>query len=243
MSNSINRDLTSEVKNLCDNTATDAVSSAEEVWDFFCSAVNNEAVAQVTESIPQTASAGTAEPHSGSQDPSPSETGAENADPQSNEDNNGSGGSGVNRTAVIVGAVLGGLIGVALIVGIVLFIRRKKNAEAQHDSPSTPPDYRGHPELDGSSSEVGPGKTDVSEGTAELPPDSLRPELQAHSHGDRLIPFHQPHEMDGTAPTGWSAHSPTNNVSPLSPEERLDGANWQPRATEAYEIDSTPIRG
>ena len=241
MSNSINRELTSEVKNLCDNTATDAVSSAEEVWDFFCSAVNNEAVAQVTESISQTASGGTAEPHSGSDNPSPSETGAGALDPQDNEDSNGSGG-GMNRTAVIVGAVLGGLIGVALIIGAVLFIRRKKNAKAQQDSASAPPEYLGHPELDGSSSEVGAGKAGVSEGAAELSPDSRRPELQAHSHGDRLIPFHEPHEMDGTAPAGWSAHSPTSNVSPLSPDERLDGANWQTRTTEAYEIDSRPIQ-
>lgn len=43
--------ISSSVKFRCDSTATDDVSSAIDVWDFYCSAANDEVTASgVTES-------------------------------------------------------------------------------------------------------------------------------------------------------------------------------------------------
>lgn len=253
MSVSVKRDLTSEVKNLCGNTKTDEVSSADEVYDFYCSAVEDLVVAQVTESIPQTEEMKTAASRTGSGESSPSETGSGggdgNSDSQNGDNNNSGGGGSVNKTAVIVGSVLGGVIGIALILGIAWFIRRKnKKAKMGQSGPSSPSEYRGISELHSSHSGAHPNK-DITGGEAlELSSEERRQELQAHSHADRLVPFHKPHEMDGSTvehSTGSLQSPPRSHdgVSPLSPEQReRREMGWQSGPTETYEMDSESAR-
>lgn len=246
MSFSVKRDLTSEVKNLCDTTATDDVSSADEVWDFYCSAVEDLVVAEVTESISQTLPTGTAESRTGSGDSNPSETGKGNSESES--DGEGGGGT-VNKTAVIVGSVLGGVIGIALIIGIAFFIRRKKKkARNEHGGTSSPSEYSGVPELHdtGSNSGVPIGKVVNGGDTHELPSDERRQELQAHSHSDHLIPFHKPHEMDGTTDQR-STESLQNRQQSRDggspPDQVQQGIERQSGPTETYyEMDSTPVK-
>lgn len=247
MSGSVRRDLTSEVRNLCDSTATEDVSSADEVWDFYCSAVEDLVVAEVTESISQTLRTGTAASRTGSGDSVPSETGKGNSESQS--DGVGGGGT-VNKTAVIVGSVLGGLIGIALIIGVAFFLRRKRKRDRDgSDSTPGPSEYSGLPELrdTGSSSGVPTGKN-VNGGEAlELPSDERRQELQAHSHSDHLIPFHKPHEMDATAEklsTGSLQNGRrSHGDGPQIPSEQAQqGHGWQSGPIETYEMDSTPVR-
>lgn len=241
MSGSVRRDLTSEVKDLCDSTATDILSSANDVWDYYCSAVNDEVVAKVTESIPQTQPTGSVQSRTGSGESSPSETGsAGSSDPQNDDGDDSSDGGGVNKIAVIVGSVLGGIIGIAIIVGIAFFIRRRnKKAKSEQSHPTGPPEYTNAPELYGSTSREHLGK-DVSGGEAiEMSPDERRQELQTHSQGDHLIPFHKPSEMDGTSDKQpRSPQRGADGVSPMSPE----GMGWQSGPTEAYEMDATQPR-
>lgn len=205
----------------------------------------DEVVADVTESIEQSQPTGTVASRTGSGEGGAQETGGGEQDGADGDNGNGDGGEGgggsVNKTAVIVGSVLGGVIAIVLIAAIAFFIRRKKKkaAATAHTEISSPP-ASSHPELYGSTSRTEIAKSTAEE-ASELSPEERRQELQAHTQGDHLIPHYRSHEMDGN-----SLQSPNRSqggVSPLSPENRgYHGMGWQSGPTEAYEMDSTPTR-
>lgn len=175
----VSSSLTSEVKWYCENTATDEVSSAMEVLDFYCSAAKGDVVATVTESIAETYA--TAESRTNAGGSSPSETGpADTPDPtetnggagsdgdNGNQDGSESGssssstngdddGGGIGKPALIAAVVLGVVVGLILIAALIWFIRRKNlKAKAAAASATNEPSrssyqpYGGRPELVGS---------------------------------------------------------------------------------------------
>lgn len=164
---SVSSSLTSNVKWYCDNTATDEVSSAMEVLDFYCSAAKGDVVATVSQSVAQTYP--TAESRTNAGNTSPSETGStgspgasetgggssggnggdSNTDgSQSNSNGGGSNNSSSNsndggmKPAIIAAVVLGVVVGLIAIAALAWFIRRKNlkaKAAAAAASPSTAP--------------------------------------------------------------------------------------------------------
>ncbi|KAL0942032.1 uncharacterized protein CTRU02_204795 [Colletotrichum truncatum] len=154
VTNMVVNTLTSDVKYYCSSTATEDVSSALAVLDFYCKAAKREVVATVAESIAQTYPTARAGTGSGTSAPRPTGTGA----------GSGSGGnSGGNEEkqsssniAPIVGGVVG-VLGALAFAGLVALVvlRRKKKARAQANSQGPfltnmgPPGMSGPPELGG----------------------------------------------------------------------------------------------
>jgi hypothetical protein len=154
--------LTYLVKQSCESTATNQLSSAMEVLQYYCSAAKAEVTATVGESISETyaLASGT---NGGSDSANPTETGAGGGG--GNVEGGGDGGengAGVTRTAAIAGGVAGGVALIALIAAIAIIVRRRKNkakdaaaAAAAGTSPDAKPpiqpEYHGTPELVGSS--------------------------------------------------------------------------------------------
>jgi uncharacterized protein YneF (UPF0154 family) len=203
MYRSVSSILTSSVKYECDNTATDDLSSAMEVLEYYCSAAESLVVATVTdvaEDAKETSSEASSRTVSASG--APSETGSSgnddvgssgggNGDPNqdgsdggdSNSDGSNDNG-GISKGALIAIIVLGVIVVLGLIAGIAWFIRRKhtraKAAAAAHP-PHNPEPYTGMPELLGS---------DASESRVNIAK-SVSPAITDHH------PYGRP-EMGGT---------------------------------------------
>lgn len=111
--------INTEVKYSCSSTATEDVASAQDVFAFYCSAASNLVKAVgVTESVAQTyptAKAGTGSGAGGSQ-------------PTSGAGSDGKDRSRSPSNALIAGAV-GGVIAVLGLIGIAIFLVRKKAKE------------------------------------------------------------------------------------------------------------------
>ena len=109
--------------------------------ELYCSAAEDEVTPTVVESTISTS------------DPAKTGTGSESVVSEtgaSNDDDDGSGGNGVNKTAIIAGAVAGGVIAIGLLIGLCIFIRRKQR-KANNKPAISPPqeEYNGMPELTG----------------------------------------------------------------------------------------------
>lgn len=138
---SISSDVTAEVKGYCASGALDGISSALDVLDLYCSAAEDKVVPTIVESTSETSDP----PETGTSSASvATETGTPN-------DNDNSAG-GANKTAIIAGAVVGGVIALALLLGLGIFIRRKQKKPKNKSPPkiSAPHEYNGMPELIGS---------------------------------------------------------------------------------------------
>ncbi|KAL7929538.1 hypothetical protein V8C35DRAFT_315494 [Trichoderma chlorosporum] len=162
MSDRILSTLTSNVKWNCDNTATADVSSAMDVFAFYCSAAEDEVVASITDTATETY------PHPtnrvSSFPTSPSETGAKSSsgsggsdkggskpdqggkDGSSSDESNSPGSNSVNKTAIIAACVLGGVVLIGVIAAVAFFVRRKRNQQMRGEQ--LPPTVNGH-NLDG----------------------------------------------------------------------------------------------
>lgn len=115
--------VTSGIKETCSSTASDDVASALEVFEYYCKAAENKVVATVTESISQ--SYPTAQSRTGSFPSNPAST-------ETGQNNNGHNSSPQKKSkkkvgaAVIAASVLGVLIALGLVIGLIVFIRRKR---------------------------------------------------------------------------------------------------------------------
>ncbi|KAL7940931.1 hypothetical protein V8C42DRAFT_202936 [Trichoderma barbatum] len=184
MSGRILSTLTASVKWYCDNTATAEVSSAMDVFAYYCSAAEKEVVVSVTDTATETYNHPTNRASSSSGG-NPEETGAASStgsggndkggsNPNqggkdgSNSDGSGSdssGSSSVNKTAIIAACVLGGVVLIAAIAAVAFFVRRKRNKQMRGEQiPPTAdgPTLDGPPELE-NTSKMGPNIAVVPE--------------------------------------------------------------------------------
>ncbi|KAH7261499.1 uncharacterized protein BKA55DRAFT_504504 [Fusarium redolens] len=242
MSKIISSSLTERVKDYCDSTHIANVTSAIDVFRYYCSAAESLVVATVSQSIFQ--SYPTASSGAGSGTTVPGMTGsvgatatsssntAKESDP-GHEDKDDS--ESKTSIAPIAGGVAGVVILAALGAGLFLCIRRKRQRQAKGEELSNnadgPPEYSGHPELMGNSAYI-KGHTAppiVSELSSTT---SFKPELGGGQGISELPPNHAPTaELQAhLAKSNWG-HSPAQSeyVSPSGP-------------VEAYELDSN-IRG
>ncbi|TQN70111.1 hypothetical protein CSHISOI_05364 [Colletotrichum shisoi] len=149
VTNLVTSTMTSNVKYYCSSTASEDVSSALAVLDFYCKAARNEVVATVAESIAQTYPTAQAGTGSGTSGPQSSSTSSSAAGASPGENNTSSGGLGI---AAIAGGVVAA-IGAIAIIGLVavLIKRRRKKTQPRFPISSTigPPEMTGPPELCG----------------------------------------------------------------------------------------------
>lgn len=241
--------LTSNVRYYCDVTATADVSSALDVLDYYCSAAEGDVVAKV--SVSRSSSA------SGAATPSETGSGASKGDSDTQDDGDSSsgGGGGENQTAIIAASVLGGVIAIALVVGVAIFIRRKKKKAAAREVHPDSPTHLFHPELEDNGSRTDVAKSSMTEshelgdrGIVEMPNQARLNELQNQTGADRYVTSDNAQELpSATSGSGqWPLQSPQQSqtaasTSPMTPAQQ--GLGWQSGPVEAYEMDASQKRG
>ncbi|KAM0260045.1 hypothetical protein ACHAQJ_002969 [Trichoderma viride] len=173
MSGRVSSTLTSYVKWNCDNTATADVSSALDVFAFYCSAAEKEVVVSITDTATETYphptnritsfSSGPSETSSGGSNGGgaggDNDKGGSNSDPDGKDGSSSDGGgenksSSINKTAVIAACVLGGVVLIAAVGLVAFFVRRRRNKQMRGEQ--LPPTAEGHnpqgpPELENTS--------------------------------------------------------------------------------------------
>ncbi|KAL7918537.1 hypothetical protein ACQKWADRAFT_303963 [Trichoderma austrokoningii] len=259
MSGRISSTLTSNVKWYCDNTATADVTSALDVFAFYCSAAEKEVVVSVTdtatETYPHPTNRDSANPSgptetgntgsgSGQSGSSPSQGGK---DGSSSDGNGGNNPSSINKTAVIAACVLGGVVLIAGIGLVAFFVRRKRNKQTRGEQ--LPPtaeghNYQGPPELE-NTAKMAPNATVVPElhsterqelqgNVTPYNSDYSSPRPELHGNSEYKPPVSPQLGMGYRPP-----HSPHPTVSPATPNKY--GAGWQSGPVEeTYELDSAP---
>jgi len=246
--------LTSDVKAYCSSTATDDVTSAMAVFDFYCSAADKKVVATGADSVSETQP--TAMSRTGATSPNasktagPSGTGGGSGSSDSKDTNGGSGGSGGgNKTAIIAASVLGGVVAIGIVAAIVFFIRHRRRKQARGEQiPGPPDDNQGKSELDGKSDWTGRiGSPASTNPMPELhtPSHSPRPEL--HGGGgivSELGPYQAPRtELQGDLSSNHSNHSPHQptpyGVSPSYSQHPQSPYSGRP----GYEVSPASAQG
>lgn len=241
MSGRISSTVSSYVKWNCDNTATADVTSALDVFAFYCSAAEKEVVVNVTDTATETYphptnritsfSSSPSETGTGSSGSSGGSGGSDNGGSDSDQggkDGSSSGGNGsnnsssINKTAVIAACVLGGVVLIAGVAAVAFFVRRKRNKQMRGEQ--LPPtadgnNLQGPPELE-NTSKPGPNVAVVPELHS-----TERQELQ----GNTGTPFSE-------LPPGYVTARPElqGNVEykpPLSPDH---GRGYQPPQSHYY---------
>ncbi|KAI1777156.1 hypothetical protein F4818DRAFT_409404 [Hypoxylon cercidicola] len=223
MSGFVSNDLSSDVKYYCDSTATEDVSSALQVFDLYCSAAKGLVTpAGITESVEQTIATGS------SGVSGPKETGviggSGSSSSSSTEEPTESGGSVVNLTSrsnigTIVGAVIGGVAGLAVICFVAFFFWKRSGRNQGHgqtESPSTGPETAGKPELDGTGAGLAGG----------ISPSTLK--AQTVSRVDNVSPVSAFSSPNTSELQGQNTHPPVPQV----PE--LHAQNLQGQGQSAY---------
>lgn len=189
MDSTVRRSFSSEINDRCGTAADDDYDAASDVWDFYCSAAGDMAVASVTESLAQTWPTGTWSIDNSS----PSETGG------ADDGGDTTDGGGVNKTAVIAGSVVGGVVAILAIIGAAFFIRRKKRKALKPDAaPSEPSESRELPGQHVGDVGVLPSKDAVADEAAEMSAEERRAEIHTYSEMDQRAPFHQLQELEGS---------------------------------------------
>ncbi|RYP10586.1 hypothetical protein DL764_000556 [Monosporascus ibericus] len=224
--------ITSRVRYRCASTATEDISSAIEVFDYYCSAAKAEVTPNgVTESVSPTAETGntvlsgptqTSESTPGSDDteigglgsgdPGSTSSGFDNwgfEDPSESSSGRPNGRPAAANTGAIVGAVVGVVVGLALIgVGAFFVWRRSKEAKSAVAANGDLHSGSGKPELDGT----------VVAGAPVSPPNF------------------------SPSPSGSKTQHPsrTDNISPVSTTQKASERHaWSP-ATQASELHTQP---
>ncbi|KAI1326560.1 hypothetical protein F5Y16DRAFT_226612 [Xylariaceae sp. FL0255] len=168
MTNYISSIFSSDIKFFCDSTATDALSSAFDVYNLYCSAASGVTkLGDITtsESAPAyTGSGGT--PINTGQTTKGTNTGSGssgNSSGSSSGSGSGSGSGSSSNVGIIAGAVVGAVLGTVLIavVAFLLYRRSKKAQQASSSTytavpPAVPPTGPGKPELDNTSGALRP---------------------------------------------------------------------------------------
>ncbi|UNI18348.1 hypothetical protein JDV02_004621 [Purpureocillium takamizusanense] len=220
--------LTSDVKAYCSSTATDDVTSAMAVFDFYCSAAEKKVVATGAESVsetqPSAMSRTGAKSLNASKTTSPSGTGGggggggSDGSKDTNTGGGGGGSGGGNKTAIIAASVLGGVVAIGIVAAIVFFVRHRRQKLARGEQITGPPDeFPGKSELDGKSDWAGRiGSPGSAKPMPELytPSHSPRPELHGGGGGGGIVselggPHQAPRtELQGDASSNHSHSSP-----------------------------------
>ncbi|EXF82137.1 hypothetical protein CFIO01_00651 [Colletotrichum fioriniae PJ7] len=229
--------VTSDIKWYCSSTATDDVSSAVAVLDYYCKAARNEVVATVAESIAQTyptAQAGTGSGTSGVEATATSSSGTSG----DSTNTSGKSKSSIPSLAAIIGGVIAvvGALSIAALVAFIIYRRRKKH-EAGFPLPGTagPPEMAGKPELGGTM-------------LSELPPKSPQMSVSytmGSPHADTISPASNAGGVWAQSPTGVELHGqtrlpsemPANTNGQLQPAGQylppeLQGQHGQPAYTQ-----------
>ncbi|KAM0563759.1 hypothetical protein ACHAPJ_001491 [Fusarium lateritium] len=272
MSKIISSSLTERVKDYCDSTRIANVTSAIDVFRYYCSAAESLVVATVSQSIFQSyptassgAGSGATGPKSTASAGATATSGTDVADESGASDKDRDKDEGGSKISImpIAGGVAGIVIIAALGVGLFLIIRRKRLRETKGEEISNsadgPPEYSGHPELMGNSAYI-KGHTAqpiVSELSSTA---SLKPELDGGKPILELPRNHAPTaELQAHLAKASHGHSPQSGyVSPMSPSQGQPvyefpghpaptysgqhNMGFQSGPVEAYELDSN-IRG
>ncbi|KAK9415837.1 hypothetical protein SUNI508_10137 [Seiridium unicorne] len=192
--------ITSDVKDSCSSTASEDISSALSVWNYYCSAVKALVTpAGVTESVEQTSAIETARTGSGVGTSGPASTGGSRSGGSSGSGSgSGSSGSSVNGSKINIGAIVGGIVGavvvLCLIAGLVLFFWRRSQPQEQGDklgATQVSHPGNGKPELDSTGLAAMPPTGSPSPSTlkvsSSLRVDNVSP-VSAHGNGN--LPSH-----------------------------------------------------
>ncbi|KAI0533423.1 hypothetical protein GGR58DRAFT_521577 [Xylaria digitata] len=260
MTGTISSLITSDARYYC-SSAADDISSALDVWNLYCSAAKDlttpagitETVSEATSS-PQTRTSGahqTTQPGSGN--------GA--------SDSNGTSETTMSNTAVIAGAVVGAVVGTALIavIAFLLYRRKKKAQQAAAAAPTASDNVK--PELDSTS--IAPPPTgspspsmaknrmdDISPVSAVSSPYAppLMPELHNQPpptpelHGREAVSPQSPQQTahEAYSQQVYEAHGqPRTIISEAhgQPVSELHGMGWQSGPVpHAYEMDGSDTR-
>ncbi|KAJ6438773.1 putative Vacuolar protein 8 [Purpureocillium lavendulum] len=266
MRGKVSSTLTSDVKIYCSRTATDDVTSAMAVFDFYCSAADNKVVATGADSVSETqppamSRTGVTSP-SASKTGSSSGSGGDNGGSDSSKDGNGGGGGGGgNKTAIIAASVLGGVVAIGIVAAIILYVRHKRRKQARGEQIPAPPDENnGKSELDGKSDWTGrigsPASTnpmpelhtpshsprpELHGGGAMVPElgpyQAPRPELQGDLSSNHSIPSPHQQSLYGVSPYSQHAQSPYGG----RPGYEVSPASAQGQAGYAHGWQSGPV--
>ncbi|KAK1755663.1 hypothetical protein QBC47DRAFT_360566 [Echria macrotheca] len=210
MTKEILSSISSGVRYSCESTATDDISSAVNLYNYYCSAAQSLVVASgVTASVEQIYPAGT--PISGSRSGS-------GAKPTSTNGSTSDSSAGANKTSkgpgtgVIVGVVVGVIVVLALIGVVVFFVMKnaRKKREQQLASDQVP--MTGRPS-------TSPGNTEFYNGKQELPAESISGPLPPPSPSPSTLKVNHPPRVDTVSPV--SAHG--GAFSPPAYHAELNG--------------------
>lgn len=224
--------VTSGIKETCSSTASDDVASALEVFEYYCKAAENKVVATVTESISQ--SYPTAQSRTGSfpSDPASTETGqSDKGHPSSTQKKS----KKKVGAAVIAASVLGALIALGVVIGLIIFIRRKRaKQDAQAAAPSQDEVANAgnyHNELDPNS------KTPSSELDAKSPATAASTLVSPQSATQNTA------EVSAGVP-GYAVHYYNNSPVHEAPSTHAHQRQHQSSYGQSYELDSgVPYHG
>ncbi|KAF5025783.1 hypothetical protein F66182_2116 [Fusarium sp. NRRL 66182] len=233
MSKIISSSLTERVKDYCDSTHIANVTSAIDVFRYYCSAAESLVVATVSQSIFQSYPTASSGAGSGATGPvktgSAATSGTDAASETStrNEDKE-QGDSNINIVP-IAGGVAGVVVLATVGIGLFIIIRRKRKRQTQgvelSNSADGPPEYTGHPELMGNSTyikgQAAPPIVSELSSTA-----SLKPELDGGRPIVELPPNHAPTAELQAHLKGHFGRSAaqSGSVSPINPPQGQNAA-------------------
>ncbi|KAK1995064.1 hypothetical protein LX36DRAFT_640443 [Colletotrichum falcatum] len=241
VTNMVTSTMASDVKYYCSSTASEDVSSALALLDFYCKAARNEVVVVVLESVGQTYATAQAGTGTGGSRSQPASTGSSGAGGGADNNDTSSGGPAL---AAIIGGVVAvvGTLSIGALVAF-MFYRRRKNAQVGFPLSSTvgPPEMAGPPELSGTMlSALPPKSPQVSVSytvspQAETPPGQHMPsELQ----GQQSEKYGQAYYAQGgyTHPQGGSpaVEAPGQPVHQQQQRAELQGMGWHAGPTPGY---------
>ncbi|KAK1767659.1 hypothetical protein QBC33DRAFT_52559 [Phialemonium atrogriseum] len=206
MSSSITSSITSNVKYSCDSTASEDVSSAIEVFDFYCSAARAEVTAAgVTESIADNYPTAASGNSAGSGGAKPTGSGSGSGGGGSAGNSNGGGSKGGSNSGTIAGAVIGVVGGIALIAAIVLCLKRRAHKKSDEDAVAAAAAATGAAEAGaGAAAFAGPYNPN-------FPPNAGKPEL-----GGSMVSGMPPPASPSPSTLKVAGTNRTDNVSPVS---------------------------
>ncbi|KAF9870906.1 hypothetical protein CkaCkLH20_11578 [Colletotrichum karsti] len=218
VTNLVTSTLTSDIKYYCSSTASEDVSSALAVMDFYCKAAKGEVVATVAESIAQTYPTAKAGTGSGTSGPQPTGTGNDSSDGSLSGTLKESKGPSIG---LIVGGIVAmlGAITFAGLVAFMLYRRRKRAAQPRFPIASTmgTPQMTGPPELGGTMlSTLPPKSPSVSMSQVSSPPrpDTVSP---VSAYSSAYAPPSMGAELSGEGYTPPVPEMPANTNGQLQP--------------------------
>ncbi|KAI0201687.1 hypothetical protein F4808DRAFT_424768 [Astrocystis sublimbata] len=213
MTASISSSITSDARYYCSSQADD-IASALNVWDTYCSAAKGlKQPAGVTESISQPQQTSTQSRSGAAKETGKGSSGVNGNNNADTDGKTPNAETPMSNTAVIAGAVVGAVVGTALIA-VVAFLFYRRSKKAQHAAATTPVvSDNGKPELD-STAIVPPSTGSPSPSIMKSRMDNASPvSTMASPHSPPPMP-----ELHNQAPRTPELHG-QEAVSPQTPHE------------------------